>query len=172
MVWLHHKGKLYINNEALVGKDDALVTKSIQIATQNIQVKPLPNYSKSFMQESRNYIIEILSSISTLDLSLLHAFSDQFQIESLKIIHLFGDGASLECNQWMDQFLEFFSLLETCSMEKVLPNRGKTLAILQAMTMGITHNAHISMLPCGYSSNLGPCLSMILHATFKLPELR
>lgn len=120
LLWYDYitKRKSYINNGAVVDKDGALVTKSIQTTAQNIQVKPLPNYPKSFVQELGNYIIEILSSISTLDPSLLHAFSDQFQTESLKIIQLSGDGASLECNQHVDQLSEFFSLLGTCVMEK------------------------------------------------------
>lgn len=120
LLWYDYitKGKSYINNGALVDKDGALVTKSIQTTVQKIQVKPLPNYPKSFMQDLGNCIIEILSSISTLDPSLLHAFSNQFQIESLKIIQQVGDGASLECNQRMDQLSEFFSLLGTCLMNK------------------------------------------------------
>lgn len=120
LLWYDYitKGKSYTNNGALVDKDGALITKNIQSTVQNFQAKPLPSYPKSFMQELGNCIIEILSSISTLDPILLHTFGNQFQIESLKIIQQVGDGASLECNQRMDQLSDFFSLLGTYSKNK------------------------------------------------------
>ena len=123
-------------------KDGAFVKKRNQSTVQNFQAKPLPNYPKSFTQDLGNCIIEILSSISTLDPILLHTFGNQFQIESLKIIQQVGDGVALECNQCMDQLSDFFSLLGTYSMNKgekwplvhlARPFVAKSFALIKSM---------------------------------------